>query len=113
MAEISLELLKTEIISSLEKRLSGEPSWNAEVIADMVEDAIEEVKKARRYPSTYSTEQIITDLYLHKPQIKKICIYDFNRDGADGQNIHSENNVYRGFEDRKKCFSGILPISSF
>lgn len=113
MAEISLELLRTDIISSLEKRLSGEPSWNADVVADMVDDAIEEVRKARRYPSTYSAEQIVADLYLYKPQIKKICIYDFNRDGAEGQNIHSENNVYRGFEDRKKCFAGILPISVF
>ena len=113
MAEMNLDSLRTEIISSLEKRLSGEPSWNIDVMTDMVNDAIEEVKKARRYPSTYTQAQIDVDLYSYKSQIKKICIYDFNRDGAEGQNIHSENNVYRGFEDRKKCFAGILPISIF
>ena len=110
---MSLDSLRTDIIFSLEKRLSNEPSWDKEVVADMVTDAIEEVKKARRYPSTYTFDQIVSDLYGYKAQIKKICIYDFNRDGADGQSIHQENNVYRSFEDRKKCFAGILPISIF
>ena len=113
MAEINFDSLRIEIISSLKKRLSNEPSWNDDVMSDMVDDAIGEVVKARRYPSTYTADQIIEDLQNYKPQIKKICIYDFNRDGAEGQNIHSENNVYRSYEDRKKCFSGILPISIF
>lgn len=110
MAKISLELLKTEIISSLGKRLSGEPSWDAEVMADMVEDAIEEVKKARRYPSNYSEEDIVNDLYSYKSQIKKLCLYDYSKDGADGQSIHSENGIYRMYEERNKCFSGVLPL---
>ena len=113
MAEMNLNSLRIEIVSSLEKRLSGEPSWNVDVMSDMVDDAIEEVIKARRYPATYTADQIECDLSSYKSQIKKICLYDFNRDGADGQNIHSENNVYRAYEDRKKCFSGILPISNF
>lgn len=113
MAEKSLTTLKEEIVHSLEDRLSNEPSFNIVVISDMVEDAIVEIKKARRYPSTYSEEKIISDLYNYKSQIKRLCLYDFNRDGADGQNIHSENNTYRGFEDRKKCFLGVLPIGNF
>lgn len=113
MAENSLESLKEEIVNSLEERLSKEPSFDISVISDMVEDAIIEIKKARHYPPTYSEEKITKDLYEYKAQIKKLCLYDFNRDGADGQNIHSENNTYRGFEDRKKCFLGVLPISSF
>lgn len=112
MAEKTFTSLKEEIVQSLSDRLSKEPSFDISVIYDMVEDAIVEVKKARHYPSTYSEEKIILDLYDYKAQIKKLCLYDFNRDGADGQNIHSENNTYRGFEDRKKCFLGVLPISS-
>ena len=110
MAEKSLESLKTEIIESLGKRLSSEASYNQEVLEDIVSDAIDEMKKARRYPSNYSEEDIANDLYSYKSQIKKLCLYDYSKDGADGQSIHSENGIYRMYEERNKCFSGVLPL---
>ena len=113
MATYDLDLLKTEIVESLKNRLGKEPSFDKTIIEDMVEDAIEEIKKARHYPKNYEDSRVVEDLYNYKSQIKKLCLYDFNRDGADGQNIHSENNIYRSYEDRKKCFLGVLPISNF
>ena len=110
MAEKSLESLKTEIIESLKKRLSSEASYNQEVLEDIVSDAIDEMKKARRYPSNYSEEDMANDLYSYKSQIKKLCLYDYSKDGADGQSIHSENGIYRMYEERNKCFSGVLPL---
>ena len=110
MAVKSLESLKTEIIESLAIRLSGEASYKQEILEDIVSDAIDEIKKARRYPSNYSEEDVVFDLYSYKSQIKKLCLYDYSKDGADGQSIHSENGIYRMYEERNKCFAGVLPL---
>lgn len=103
--------LQQEIIASLSIRLEKEQSFNPSVLADVVKDAIEEVIEVRNYPSTYTQEQISEDLSKYKSKIKKIALYDYNKNGVEGQTSHSENSISRDYEDRNSYFSRILPLS--
>lgn len=103
--------LQQEIIASLSARFENEPGYSLSVLTDIVIDAIEDVKQARNYPGEYTEQQIERDLYKYKGKIKNIALYDYNKDGVQGQKSHSENSVSRTYEDRNSYFSGILPLS--
>lgn len=108
--QIGVEL-KQNIVNSLKTRLENESSFDLSVLSDVVSDAINEVKEARNYPSTYTEEQIANDLKRYEAKIKKIALYDYNKNGAEGQTSHSENSISRAYEDRNSYFSGILPLA--
>ena len=105
--------LQDELIADLMLELSSEPTFNADALKQKVVGAIREVKRARKYPSYYTDEQIQTDLYEYYSNIRNIALYDYNKIGAEGETSHSENGVNRSYADRNKLFAGIIPISKF
>lgn len=103
--------LDEELIASLTNRFKNEETFDHDLLSDVVKDAIDEVREARNYPSEYTQQMINEDLYKHKAKIKKIAIYDYSKDGADGEESHSENGTSRSYTDRNKLFSGIYPLA--
>lgn len=103
--------LQEELIADLTIELQKEPTFDSSVLAQKVVNAIREVKKERKYPSYYSSEQIDKDLYEFYSNIRSIALYDYNKMGADGEQSHSENGISRSYVDRKSLFSGVLPLS--
>lgn len=102
--------LEGELIASLTNRFKNEETFDPDLLSDMVKDVIDEVKEARNYPSNYTEQMINEDLYELKAKIKKIAIYDYSKDGADGETSHSENGISRSYTDRDKLFNGIRPF---
>lgn len=105
--------LQDELIADLTIELSSEPTFNADILKQKVIGAIREVKRARKYPSYYTDEQIQTDLYEYYSNIRNIALFDYNQNGIEFQISSSENGISRTYMDRKKLFSGIIPLSNF
>lgn len=103
--------LQEELIADLTIELQKEPTFDSSVLTQKVVNAIREVRKERKYPSYYSSEQIDKDLYEFYSNIRSIALYDYNKMGADGEQSHSENGISRSYVDRKSLFNGVLPLS--
>lgn len=103
--------LQGELIADLTAELSGEESFNSSMLTQKVINAIREVKRARKYPSYYTDEQVSKDLYEYYSNIRNIALYDYNKIGAEFEDSHNENSISRGWSDRDKLFNGILPLS--
>ena len=103
--------LQEELIADLTTELSGEPTFDLSILTGKVVNAIREVKRARKYPSFYTSEQIDTDMYEYYSNIRNIALYDYNTVGSEGQQSHSENGISRSYIDRNSLFNGILPLT--
>ena len=100
--------LQDEMILELTIELQGEPTFNADILAAKVKNAIREVKMKRNYQATsYTDEQIEKDLYNYFSVIKSVALYDYNQIGAEGEQSHSENSISRTWVDRDDLFKGI------
>lgn len=100
--------IEQEIIAELTIELQGQPTFNAEVLAVKVRDAIREVKTKRNYSATsYTDAQIEKDLYNYYSVIKKVALYDFAQLGAPFENSHSENSVSRSWVDRDDLLKSV------
>lgn len=104
--------MEQEILDSLVTRLGLTEESEISILSEILNDAIEEITEARRYPEDMSSEDIETDLQKYTSAIKKLAIYDFNMRGVEGQETHNENGINRGYVDRAKCFHGVLPFAN-
>lgn len=100
--------LQDEIVAELTVELQDEPTFNVNILATKVRNAIREVKMKRNYQATsYTDEQIEKDLYNYFSVIKSVALYDYNQIGAEGEQSHSENSVSRTWVDRDDLFRGV------
>lgn len=99
--------IEQEIIAELSIELQGEPTFNADILAVKVKNAIREVRKARNYPKSYTEKNIQEDLQDYYSNIRNIALYDYNQIGAEFQSSASENSVSRSWVDRDKLFDGV------
>ena len=103
--------LKDAIMTELRIELQGDPSLSEEMLSVKVDNAIREVKRARRYPTRYTDSMIERDLSGFYSNIKNIALYDYNQIGIEGQSASSENGENRTFVDRNKLFYGVIPFA--
>lgn len=103
--------LEQEIFADLSAELSvSDENFNETLLLSKVRNAMREVKRARKYPKTYSDSQIEEDMYDYYSNIRNIALYDYNKIGAEFQNSMGENGTNRVFSDRKSLFNGICPF---
>ncbi len=100
-----------EILSSLETLLGVTEEGDIAVLTEVLKDAIAEIKDARHYPSDMSASDIDADLQNYIANIKKLAKYDYNQVGVEYQTGHSENGISRTYDDRRKCFDGVVAYS--
>ena len=103
--------LQQELIADLTAELESESTFDSAKLTQKVVNAIREVKRARKYPSYYTDEQINKDLYEFYPNIRNIALYDYNKIGGEFEDSHNENSVNRSWTDRNKLFYGIIPLA--
>ena len=100
--------LQDEIVAELTVELQDEPTFNVNILAIKVKNAIREVKMKRNYQATsYTDEQVEKDLYNYFSVIKSVALYDYNQIGAEGEQSHSENSISRTWVDRDDLFKGV------
>jgi hypothetical protein len=103
--------LQEELLADLTEELKNEPTFNAEVLTQKVINAIKEVRIARKYPRSYTDEQIETDLYDYYSNIRNLALYDYNKVGAEFEEAHNENSVNRNWVKRNSLFYGVMPLA--
>ena len=104
--------LEQELIADLTIELEiADENFNSQLLLSKVRNALREVKRARRYPKSYSDERIEHDLYNYYSNIRNIALYDYNTIGMEFQESSSENSTSRTMSDRDKLFAGIIPLS--
>lgn len=101
--------LQDNIIAELKVELSGQPTFNADVLTLKVKNAIREVKSKRNYKVTsYTDEQIEQDLYdNYFSTIKNLALYDFAQMGAPFESSHSENSISRSWVNRDDILKNV------
>lgn len=103
---------ENSITSALALEMSGDPTYNADVVASKVSAVVRELVQRRRYNKTrMSDTEIASDLEYYYPQALNVSRYDFNTIGAEGEDRHTENGVDRTFTERNKLWAGVVPIS--
>lgn len=101
-----------EILESLEKSLGVTEESDITILTEILNDAIAEIKAARKYPSDMSAADIEADMLNYISNVKKLTKYDYSQVGAEFQETHNENGTNRTFSDRRKCFDGVVPIAN-
>lgn len=109
-----------EIIETIKDKVTGYfadiPEMEGEVVSKLlVEFVIEQYKHIRRFPSTFTDEQIQNDI-LNNTSIIAMAVVDLKaKEGAEGETSHSENSTSRSYENAyisSSIFKGVLPYSS-
>lgn len=105
---VDTSVLEAEVINDLTTELSGEPTFNADILAVKVKLAIRDVMNKRNYRATaYTDEKIADDLQNYYSTICDVARYDYNKIGAEGEASHSENGIARTYVDRDTLFKGV------
>lgn len=101
--------IEQEIIAELTIELSGQPTFDEDILAIKVHDAYRKVRGRKCYNNTsFSEEQIEKDLYnRHFQDIKDVALYNFAKMGADFQIAHSENSVSRTWRTEDEILGNI------
>lgn len=88
---------RIELKTDLTTELKNDPAFKAEVLDIKIRDAIRKVKERRGYENTSLTkEEIEQDLSNnYYSVIKELVLFYYNKAGADFQQAHSENGIYR------------------
>ena len=73
-----------------------------------VKNAISEIKLRRSYPSSFTDDDISSDLESLRSNIYALALYDYNQIGAEGQTAHSSNGTSRTWKSRDECLNGVF-----
>lgn len=110
---MTIAQLTEAVIEQLTTELQMEEAFNADLLETKVISAVTEIRNKRRYPSDYTEDMIATDLGQFQANIANLALFDYNMVGAQGESSHGENGVSRTYIDRRRLFSGIVPLASF
>jgi hypothetical protein len=81
------------------------------LIEQLIEQAQQELISRRMYPSSYTQEQIASDMKNYEGVIVNLAVYDRSQAGEAYMESYSENGVSRSWKDRDSLFSGVYPIA--
>ena len=81
------------------------------ILREFVRKAISDCRERRSYPSSYTDEMVSADLANYSDTALEVVIYDWNKQGAEGESSHNENSTYRSFESRRSIVRQIKPIT--
>lgn len=85
------------------------------LLSMLVDLTIEEFKRVRNYPSSYTEEQIVNDMKKHLNTIAIAVVEVFNKQGAEGQTSHGENGISRTYENAfisNSLFRNVVPFAN-
>lgn len=98
----------TNIIDELKIELGLTDETDIAILTLKVKNAMREVKQAFNFKSYHKEDYILYQMECHIGNIKSLAVYDFMKIGAEGESSHDEKNIKRVYENRNRCFSGIV-----
>ena len=104
---IIAEGLQEQIIDDLTVELSDDEAFNSEILEIKVKYAIREVKRKRNYPASYTMAMIEADLDNYYDVIHELALYEYNKVGAEGQSLHTEDDIQRSWVSKDDLLKGV------
>lgn len=106
-----MDELIDELLSDLSDDIGLTEDKDLKTLSSKIKNAIRDVKEQRNYQDYHTDDFIVSDLNKLYANIRALSLYDWNKRGVEGQSSHSSNGTSRGYEDRSKCFNGIIPFA--
>lgn len=107
-----MDELIDELLSDLSDDIGLTEDKDLKALSSKIKNAIRDVKNQRNYQDYHTDDFIVSDLNKLYANIRALALYDWNKRGVEGQSSHSSNGTSRGYEDREKCFDGIIPYAN-
>ena len=104
--------MKKLILNNLKLYFGDEFNDNEALLEVITDKVIANVKMYRRYPDSYTDEDINKDLARYQSKIEDVIIALFNRAGVEGQTMHQENNVNVSFVSEGRLYDFVTPLAS-
>ena len=76
----------------------------------LISNARESIINVRHYPAEWDEEKIEADLKQYENVLINLVIYDYNKEGMDFENSHTESGVSRQFQSRARVMADVVPF---
>lgn len=107
-----MEEMKAKIIEALTIKLQRtDADFDSVLLAQIVEDVLNEIKEQRNYSEKYTQEMIDKDIQRFYSTAREMAEMDYSMIGGEHQTSHSENGISRTFIDRNTLLSRVIPLS--
>lgn len=104
---MTIDQLTKEIADELEIELNSEPEYNEDLLNVKIKNAIRAVRTRRNYPGHFTEDMIAYDLEKYYSEISRLALTDYNQVGAEGQSLHTEDDVQRSWVSRDEILGNI------
>ena len=108
------------ILQKVKLRLSQYHMDNNEVVFEfpdenpklqmLISNAKESIIQVRHYPDSWTQDKIEKDLEQFENTLINLVIYDYNKEGMDFENSHTESGVSRQFQSRQRIMADVVPF---
>lgn len=103
-----MEELISDCLEELKIELELTEEADIKILRVKVLNAVREVRNAFNFKEWHEEDFILKQLKNHMSNIKALATYDYAKIGAEGESSHSEKNIRREYENRNRCFAGIV-----
>ena len=76
----------------------------------LISNARESIINVRHYPADWTPEKIAEDMKRYENVLINLVIYDYNKEGMDFENSHTESGVSRQFQSRARVMADVVPF---
>ena len=76
----------------------------------LISNALESIRQVRHYPDDWDEDKIKDDLKNYRNTVINLVIYDYNKEGMDYENSHTESGVSRQFQSRQRLMADVMPF---
>ena len=76
----------------------------------LISNARDSIINVRNYPTQWDEEKIEADLKRYENVLINLVIYDYNKEGMDFENSHTESGVSRQFQSRARVMGDVVPF---
>jgi len=80
------------------------------ILEQLIREAIQDVRTTRKYPSSWTEDQIEEDLENYKQVVIKLAMYDYVKEGADFETQNNENGETRTYVKRESLLADVIPF---
>lgn len=102
--------MEAEILQDIITYLGDEVSeTDNPVLLILINRAIRKVC-AKRYPYGYTDKEKEAAIERYRDTIFSAAVYYWAKQGADGENSHSENGISRSYQSEEELFFDVVPM---
>lgn len=102
--------MEAEILNDVITYLGDEVSESDNpVLLILINRAIRKVC-AKRYPFGYSDEEKEAAVERYRDTVFAAAVYYWTKQGADGENSHSENGIIRSYQSEDDIYFDVVPM---